>query len=116
MTLKELEDRWHRSRLSPLGIELWDSFAEPDWHYPNGQGNYGEEFARTHIEHIKTKVRVALNFKHEQLSVYFEHGPTMAFVLDKLEQKILLKRYRECCNKQIAFQFQIAPFKNNTDF
>ena len=115
MTLKELEDKWNRSRLSPLGQELWDSFAEPDWCYPSGN-SWGEDGVRTHIEHHKTKIRVALNFQYELVSVYGEHGPTWSFVLTKPEQKILLKRFRECTNKALAFQFQIAPFKTESTF
>ena len=112
MTLKELEDKWHYSRLSPLGKELWDTFAEGEWFYPN-QNSYGEEVMRTHIEHSKTKLRVAFSFKQEMVTPYGEHGPSFGFVLSKLEQKILLKRFRECVNTQLAFQFKIAPFKEN---
>jgi len=114
MTLKELEDKWHYSRLSPLGKELWDSFPEGEWFYPQaGNGYMGDEYFRIHVEHRQTKIRVAMNFQQDGMSVYGEHGPTWSFVLDKLEQKILLKRFRECTNKALAFQFQIAPFKEN---
>lgn len=114
MTLKELEDKWHYSRLSPLGKELWDSFPEGEWFYPQaGNGYMGDEYFRIHVEHRQTKIRVAMNFQQDVMSVYGEHGPTWSFVLDKLEQKILLKRFRECTNKALAFQFQIAPFKEN---
>ena len=114
MTLKDLEDKWHYSRLSPLGKELWDSFPDGEWFYPReGNGYMGEDHVRTHVEHTKTKIRLAMNFKHDLMTVYGEHGPTWHFVLSKLEQKILLKRFRECCNKALAFQFQIAPFKEN---
>ncbi len=114
MTLKELEDKWNRSRLSPLGQELWDSFSEDEWFYPQaGNGYMGEDHVRIHVEHTKTKIRLAMNFQHEIMSVYGEHGPTWTFVLTKPEQKILLKRFRECTNKALAFQFQIAPFKEN---
>jgi hypothetical protein len=115
MTLKELEDKWHYSRLSPLGKELWDTFAEGEWFYPS-QNGYGDETIRTHIEHRKTKLRVAFSFKQEMVTPYGEHGPSFGFVLDKLEQKILLKRFRECVNTQLAFQFKIAPFKNDPPF
>lgn len=116
MTLKELEDKWHYSRLSPLGKELWDSFADGEWFYPSNQHSYGEEPMRTHVEHHKTKIRLAMTFKYNSLNVYSEHGPAWHFVLSSLEQKILLKRFRECVNKQLAFRFQIAPFKNEQPF
>ena len=112
--IKELVERWQRSRLSPLGLELWDSFGEPDWHYPDLL--YGTDSQRTHIEHNRTKLRVALNYKHATLTVYYERGPAMDFTLKKVEQKILLKRYKECTNKMIAFQFQIAPFKGENQY
>lgn len=114
MTLKELEDKWHYSRLSPLGKELWDSFPDGEWFYPREGNQYmSEDPVRTHVEHTKTKIRLAMSFKNDTVIVYGEHGPTWGFVLSKLEQKILLKRFRECCNKALAFQFQIAPFKEN---
>jgi hypothetical protein len=115
MTLKELEDKWHYRQLSPFGRELWDSFAEPDWCYPNGN-NWGEDGVRTHIEHIKTKVRLALNYKHNLVTVYYEHGPGMGFVLNNKEQKLLLRRFKDCANRNLAFQFQIAPFKTESTF
>ena len=117
MTLKELEDKWHYSRLSALGKELWDSFPDGEWFYPREGNQYmSEDPVRTHVEHSKTKIRLAMSFKSDTMIVYGEHGPTWGFVLDKLEQKILLKRFRECCNKALAFQFQIAPFKNDPPF
>jgi hypothetical protein len=117
MTLQEIEDKWNRSRLSPLGKELWDSFPEGEWFYPQaGNGYMGDEHFRIHVEHRQTKIRIAMNFQHDVMSVYGEHGPTWSFVLTKTEQKILLKRFRESANKALAFQFQIAPFRNESPF
>lgn len=118
MTLKELEDKWHYSRLSPLGKELWDSFPDGEWFYPRSRndGFMDDMHVRTHVEHTKTKIRLAMDFQRNTMMAYGEHGPTWGFVLSKLEQKILLKRFRECCNKALAFQFQIAPFKNEQPF
>jgi hypothetical protein len=114
MTLKELEDKWNYHRLSPLGKELWDSFPDGEWFYPSRDSGYmGDDPVRVHVEHMKTKIRLAMSFKHDMMTVYTEHGTTFHYVLTFNEQKILLNRYRECANKALAFKFQIAPFKEN---
>jgi hypothetical protein len=111
MSFKTFRESWIRRTLSPLGQELWDSLAdEHTWCYPNMSG-FGEDPVRTHIEHMQTKIRLAFNFKHDILTVYQEHGTSFHYVLTKYEQKALLTRFRDCTNKALAFQFQIAPFK-----
>lgn len=108
--IKQLRDWNDKRRLSELGRMLWDSMMDDEWLFDKPR--YSDiDAVHFKMVHAKTKLEASISYRLNAFRIGREDGPTWDYALSKTEQEILLRRLRYCTNKQLAFQFQLAPFK-----
>ena len=108
--LKKLTEWNDKRRLSELGRMLWDSFLDDESLFVRSQ--YSDiDTAHFMMRHNKTKLELACSYRLKAMRIGLHEGAALDYALSKTEQEILLRRLQYCTNRQLAFQFQLAPFK-----
>ena len=108
--LTKLREWNDKRQLSELGLQLWDSLYDDEWHFERSQ--YSDfESSRLVLRHPKADLQVFVSFKLDALVVGKDNAAAWDYALTKQEQRILLRRLQASTNRHLAFQFKLAPFK-----